>query len=225
MSINQIRIGVALLCVAGSVGLMLQNWFPYSLLFPALQGFGFLSVGLITVVVLVVAMVPLVPIALLLKRWEAQSHQQEASRAVFCLPHHDVHAKALRYDSKTGTATVLARKAVRGPLRRGFYVDIAGGVAGVYATTTGPVFFIDARRIPIDATTTATVMPGRLRHVFRMVQGQETVVDLSYAPPVDAGLGEMGLGEAERDFFIWLAGAISGTTFRDYYTLEPYPTK
>lgn len=137
------------------------------------------------------------------------------------IAHHDVHAKALRYDVDTGSADAKAR-ADAPRLARGFYVDIPGGVAGLYASPEGPTFFIDDKRIPVDDAVRVAVERGRRRNVFRLHRADALEVELSYAKPTDIGVGDAFSSEFDRDFFVWLTESHPDPSLQTYYT-HPYP--
>ena len=133
------------------------------------------------------------------------------------IAHHDVHRKALRYDRSTGAFEHRSR--VEAPsFIRGFYVELAEGVAGLYASPEGPYFFRDDRRIPIASVVTASVARGHDHNTFRL-ETHTANLELDYRPPTDIGVGDFST-ESDRDFFVWLAESVDDPQLVHFFTQE-----
>ena len=228
----RLLVAAAIACSALNLWLLIGEHFPFDVL-TAWQDAAFQTrfVGLYTATAVGLLLLELAPLALWL-RWRARRTAPDGKPATatatadstgLWLAHHDIHARALLYDPVTGAATPGTR-AEAPAFARGTYVDISGGVAGVYASSGGPVFFIDGDRFPLVQAARLVVEPGRRRNIARLYQGETMLRELSYAPPADVGVG---LGDGfdtpfDRDFFVWLADGLADASLLAYYT-RPWP--
>lgn len=134
------------------------------------------------------------------------------------LPHHDVHARVLEYDVEGGEWSARRRSEVDAP-HRGFYVELPPGVAGLYASPSGPVFFLDGRRVPLTEDVLIRLERGRRRNTFALERDGRRLLELSYAPPDDIGVGDFS-SETERDFFAWVAETFPDPQATAWYTCD-----
>lgn len=224
----RVLLPVAIAFGALNMVLLIGGHFPFDRL-TAWQdaAFGHRFVGLYTAAVVGLMLLELAPLALWL-RWRARRAVPDGRPAVadptgLWLAHHDIKACALFYDPVTGVATPTTR-AEAPVFARGTYVDIPGGVAGVYASPAGPVFFIDGDRYPLDQAARLVVEPGRLRNVASLYRGEALLMQLSYAPPADVGvwLGDGFDTPFDRDFFVWLSDSLADGSLIPYFT-GPWP--
>jgi hypothetical protein len=225
----RVLLPAAVVFSALNIGLMVSGTFPFDMV-TAWQdaAFGHRFVGIHTAVCVALLLLELAPLALWL-RWRARRTRSGALPVAvdgsdgLWLEHHDIHARALRYDPGTGAAMPAQRPEVP-VFARGAFVNIPGGVAGVYASPAGPVFFIDAEQFVLDGDFRLRVETGRLRNVASLYRGEALLRQLSYAPPADVGVG---LGDGfdtsfDRDFFVWLSDSLADGSLFPYFT-GPWP--
>ena len=199
--------------------LMLARVFPYDLLFAAHARVG-LSYSLLMVVA--VGAMTLAQSALVIALRKAITGRRLAPPApprepgAIWLPHHDVHARALKLNLRARSLSEGAR-AEAPTLSRGYYVPVENGFAGLYASPLGPVFFLDDRHIPLGPEARASVKPGRRRNVFQLRAGPE-VLQISYVPPSDVDIGDLDAGAFYKDFFEWLADSLPDAEFHPWFT-------
>lgn len=142
------------------------------------------------------------------------------SAAIF-LRNHDRHADVLRYDPATGAHAELPRAELAEgvTLARGFYVNVADEVVGVYASPEGPTAFKGATRYGLTPAHEGTVESEGAQQRFTLWHAGEPLFSVHYPKPggqvVDAWSDE----EEMEDFFLWLASSLLTDNFHSYYKL------
>jgi hypothetical protein len=139
------------------------------------------------------------------------------------LRHHDLFDRVLVLDPVTGDYREVYRtqKPASARLWTGFYVVVDRQAVGVFATSTGPVFFWNENRVALRAGHVRAAVEhdaggGEARRFTLAVDGR-AVFAVTYTPPpagVDPYSDE---DETFSDFFAWLAAALeAGGLFTAY---------
>ena len=210
-----------------NVVLMLRAVPPYDMLFAAHQRVGLGYSSLMVLAALGASLLQAFALRFVLRATGAFAPAQAPSSppapakgpddGIHWLPHHDIHAKVLHLDTKAGTRDVHPR-ADAPQLNRGWFVEVEGALAGVYASAQGPVFFLDRQSVLLNRGARASVATGRRRSTFILRADREQIA-LSYQPPADLHTGDMDAGAFHKDFFHWLAESLPEDSFHTYFTL------
>jgi hypothetical protein len=93
---------------------------------------------------------------------------------------------ALEYDPQTGKWLEIARERVTVPFTKGFYISASRDLVGVFASPTGPVFFVNGERHAMtDLAFGVEHHRGQREHQFTARRGGKLIYELRYRRRTD----------------------------------------
>lgn len=134
---------------------------------------------------------------------------------------HDQHKYVCEYSVGTGACRELPREEMEAQdsqVSRGFYVRNGEHLIGVFASTEGPVFFINEKTYLLrERDWNMEVTQEQDEKRFRFLWKSEEVLSLNYKDPYGVGT-HFGADEEFVDFYTWIAQRKQSDRFVPYFT-------